>query len=242
MIALMWKEARELAPVFGILLGACVAGGIADVASNWRADHFAGVSVSFCWLISLAAAFLAGANVFARESRGNLCFLSSWPVKRGEIWAAKLLVTASFLALLALLSPKICVGLLALRGYDAAIVLDTASSLAPAETFACLGVASFALALMFSTIVDSSLTAVGLTLLAEISFGVWYGHVADFPMELWAAFAGSGVAILASAWGFTRTPVLERRKRVLRVLLACALLLVLLRLFDRVIASLAALW
>jgi len=118
MRALIWKEVRELAPGFWLLLGSSWALGVVDVAYNWREDRAAGVSLGFCWLMSMVAALLSGANAFARESRAQTVFLGSWPVTRWRIWLAKVLVPAVMCALLLALAFGGCAGLLAMRGYD----------------------------------------------------------------------------------------------------------------------------
>jgi len=118
MRALIWKEVRELAPGFWLLLGSSWALGVVDVAYNWREDRAAGLSLGFCWLMSMVAALLAGANSFARESRQQTTFLGSWPTSRGRIWLAKVLVPAAMWALLVALAFGACAGLLAMRGHD----------------------------------------------------------------------------------------------------------------------------
>lgn len=117
MKALVWKEIRELAPGFWLLLGTCWAVGVVDVVYNWREDRGAGMSLLVCALVSLVAALLAGANSYARESREQIVFLGKWPISRWRIWLAKALVPAVMWAALVALAASGCVGMLALRGH-----------------------------------------------------------------------------------------------------------------------------
>jgi len=117
MKALIWKEIRELAPGFWLLLLASWTVGVVDVAYNWNEDRGVGLSLVVCLVISLVAALLAGANSYARESREQIVFLGSWPVSRGRIWLAKTITPAVMWALLVALGTGGCLGLLAMRGH-----------------------------------------------------------------------------------------------------------------------------
>ena len=66
MRALIWKEVKELAPGFWLLVGMSWALGVVDVAYNWNRDRSVGLSLAFCWLLSMVAALLAGSHAFAR--------------------------------------------------------------------------------------------------------------------------------------------------------------------------------
>jgi len=117
MRALIWKEMRELAPGFWLLLGTCWAVGVVDVVYNWNEDRGAGMSLLVCALVSLVAALLAGANSYARESREQIVFLGKWPITRRRIWLAKAITPAVMWALLVALGTGGCLGMLALRGH-----------------------------------------------------------------------------------------------------------------------------
>lgn len=118
MRALIWKEVKELAPGFWLIVGTSWALGIVDLAYNWRGPRAVGISLGFVGLMSILGALLAGANSFARESRAQTVFLSSWPIPRRHIWLAKTIVPAVMWAAMVALATAGCLGLLALRGYD----------------------------------------------------------------------------------------------------------------------------
>ena len=116
MRALIWKEVRELAPGFWLLVTASWVLGVVDVTYNWREERAVGISLAFVWLVSMVGALLAGANSFARETREQMVFLGSWPIPRMRIWLAKVLVPAVMWAAFVALAFGGCVALLALRG------------------------------------------------------------------------------------------------------------------------------
>jgi len=232
MRALIWKEVRELFPAFILILCAAIMLGIVDVWYNWDKDRFVGISLGFCWLISMATALLSGANVMAREAHGHLSFLSSWPISRARIWAVKVAVTVVMLALLLVLSYGICTGLLVMRGYDAWHIYTEMIPIAQHIQIATL-VGLFCFTLMFSTLLRSPMAAAGLGLLfgwAVVLLHIYLTY--DYLPGRWGPWLGMGVldiseaapvvtfifiplvAVVAAAWGFMRTPIMESWRRV----------------------------
>lgn len=252
---LLWKEIRELTPGFALLLGSAVALGIVDVSYNWNEKRFVGMSLIFCWLISLVGALLGGANALARETNSNLAFLGSQPVSRRQVWVAKVAVTAVGLALLIALVFGICGGLLALRGYDVPRVLTDVLPV-PLGIEVVMVAGLFACGVLLSTVIRSAMGAAGAALLAAggLTLGYWLLVTYYFPARwgpwlgltggldlsaqlqvtrgAWGSFTQhfigldaawfwhlaawslmSGLAVLASAAGFCRPPVLEARRR-----------------------------
>jgi len=72
---------------------------------------------------------------------------------------------------------------------------------------------------------DSTLTAAGLTLLSGIILAASYPHATHLRLEVWAVFPGAAVPLGVCAWGFARTPVPERRKRLARTVIAFVLVM-----------------
>jgi len=171
MRALIWKEIKELAPGFWLLVGMSWALGVVDVAYNWNRDRSVGMSLAFCWLVSAVAALLAGANSFAREDRGLLVFLNSWPLARWRIWLAKVLVPAVTWVLLVGLAVGGCAGLLAMRGYDPFGMIGTATQ--DLWVIAALWVLLFGAGVMASAASPSPMAAAlgGAFLLGPVAWG-----------------------------------------------------------------------
>jgi len=249
MRALIWKEVRELLPAFILILCSAITLGIADVWYNWDKDRFVGISLGFCWLISMAAALLSGANVMARETHGQLSFLSSWPISRARIWAVKVAVTVVMLALLLVLIYGICTGLLVMRGYDAWHIYTEMIAMPQYIQIATL-VGLFCFTLMLSTLLRSPMAAAGLGFLFGGSVVLLYLYlIYDYLPDRWGPWLGfhpasiavttrgvifASIGLLAAvcaAWGFVRTPIVESRRRAAAVfgsylgILACGFLL-----------------
>ncbi len=232
MRALIWKEVRELFPAFILILCAAMTLGIVDVWYNWDKDRFVGISLGFCWLISMAAALLSGANVMARETHGQLSFLSSWPVSRARIWAVKVAVTVVMLALLLVLMYGVCCGLLSMRGYDAWHIY-TEMVPVPQDIQIATLVGLFCFTLMLSTLLRSPMAAAGLGVLFGGAVLLLQSYLTyDYLPGRWGPWLGWGVldiseaaatvtfifivlvAVVAAAWGFVRTPIMESWRRV----------------------------
>lgn len=81
MRALADKELRELLPIAVYILAGATLLGAADCIYNWGYDHCLGLYLTLCLIAVYPLAFLAGANTLSRESRDNLTFLASWPVR-----------------------------------------------------------------------------------------------------------------------------------------------------------------
>lgn len=194
MRALVWKEVKELARGFWLIVGASWALGVVDLAYNWREPRAVGISLGFVWLMSMVGALLAGANSFARESREQTVFLSSWPIARGRICLAKVIVPAVMWAAMLVLATLGCKGLLALRGYS----LEQASKLLDPAGFD-LGASGTIWALLFGAGVLASVavpSAMGAALVAVVlCFGAIWGW-----MALWHG--------VPAAFGFSLGPVL----------------------------------
>jgi len=177
MRALIWKEVNELAPGFWLIVGASWALGVVDVAHNWRGERAVGISLGFVWLVSMVGALLGGANSFARESREQTVFLSSWPVPRGRIWLVKVIVPAVMWTVMVALAAGGCLGLLALRGYD---YVQASKLLDPAGFD--LAAAGIVWALLFGAGVLASVavpTAMGAAVVGlVVSVGAIWGWVA----------------------------------------------------------------
>ncbi len=232
MRALIWKEVRELLPAFVLILGAAITLGIADVWYNWDKERFVGISLGFCWLISMAAALLGGANVMARESRGQLSFLGCWPVSRARLWAVKVTVTVVMLALLLVLIHGACCGLLKMRGHDAWNIYTEMIAMPQYLQIATL-VALFGFTLMLSMLLRSAMAAAGLGILFGAAMLALYLYLAyDYLPARWGPWLGMWpphtsegtraatfivialLAVVTAGWGFMRTPLMESWRRV----------------------------
>jgi len=182
MRALIWKEVRELAPGFWLLVTASWVLGVVDVTYNWREERAVGISLAFVWLVSMVGALLAGANSFARETREQMVFLGSWPIPRMRIWLAKVLVPAVMWAAFVALAFGGCVALLALRGYG---VHRAGNVIDPAGDPAATGVAwalLFGAGLVASVALPSAMVAAVVALV--LCFGTVWGYTvlwADVP-------------------------------------------------------------
>lgn len=236
MKALVWKEVRELAPGFALFLGSCIALGVVDVAYNWHQKRFVGISLIFCWLLSMVAALAGGANAFAREQRGQLSFLGTWPASRGQIWAAKLLVPIAMWIVLFAASFGICIGLLAMRGYAAGEVMR---DLSPPDLWinVAVWVGLFTTGLVASTAIPSTMgAAVGAVPVGALLIGLYVylyedlipGHLGpklglvlpDFPQatHLMPVIVVGVISVISSALAFVRARMLESLKRTLAVI------------------------
>ncbi len=190
MKALIWKEFRELLPAFVVLLASAIILGIVDAAYNWNEQRFVGISLGFCWVMSLTAALLGGANTFARESGANLSFLSSWPVSRTRVWAVKVGVTVITLVVLITLSFAICMGLISRAGYDPVEALESCVP-TPIIISVALAVGLFAFTLMVSTVTRSAMAAVALgTGAAGVCALGYYYAVSGYLVQRWGPWLG----------------------------------------------------
>ena len=232
MKALVWKEVRELAPGFALFVGSALALGVVDVAYNWHHKRFVGISLIFCWLISLVAALLGGANSFAREQRQQLSFLGTWPVSRRQMWAAKVLVPITTWLVLVVASFGICGGLLAMRGYDPMEVFIRDLIEMDAWVHVALWAGLFALGLVASTAIPSPIGAVIAAVpLGGLLIGLYAYLYGDFipgqlgpklglalpdlaqTSHLLPALVMVAVCVISSAVGFLGARMLERLRR-----------------------------
>jgi len=234
--ALVWKEVRELAPGFALFLGSCIALGVVDVAYNWRHERFVGISLIFCWLVSVVAALRGGANAFAREQRGQLSFLATWPVSRGQMWTAKVIVPVVKWIVLFGAAFGTCSGLLAMRGYA---VGEVVRQLSPPDLWIIVAVwiGLFTLGLLASTAIPSAIgAAVAAVPLGALLIALYVylyqdfipGHLGpklglvlpDFQnaAHLMSVIVVGVICIISSALAFLRARMLETLKRTLAVI------------------------
>ena len=227
MIALIAKEFRELiASAAAILLCAGLLGCI-ELAYNSIQPRYPahGLAAGIWAVMSVALAFLGGAAALAREDRGRLVFLTSWPQRRGLVWAAKaavsflltmLVIAAGFALCLAIAPPASKSGVLAaefLRGLTLGLPV------------------CFALGLMWAGVINS---VIGAGFLAAVTaagwawFGFWF-FGAYLPGQ-WGPYVGAetlsvqtvsvlivsalAIALLAGAWTCACVPLLETRRRL----------------------------
>ena len=116
MLALIWKEIRELAPGALLMLLAMVVVAAADAAVNSGKENPFPFSVSFAWVSTLLVAAAAGASVFARERPEQVRYLNSWPISRGRVAAVKVLVAAALTAITVVALLAVAESVLALGG------------------------------------------------------------------------------------------------------------------------------
>ncbi|MBU0611561.1 MAG: hypothetical protein KKI08_27030, partial [Armatimonadetes bacterium] len=227
MIALIAKEFRELIlPAVAVLLCAALLAGI-EWAYHLAEPRYAvqGLAAGIWAVMSVALAFLGGAAALAREDRGRLIFLTSWPQPRTLLWFAKaavsflltmLVIAAGFTVCMAVVPPASKSGVLAaefLRGLTLGLPV------------------CFALGLMWAGVINSVIGAgflAALTVAGWAWFDVWF-FGAYLPRQ-WGPYLGTesisstagyvlsvtGLAIplLAGAWTFSRVPLLETRRRL----------------------------
>ncbi len=244
MIALAWKEARELAPGALLMLLAMAVVAIADAAVNaGKANPFP-FSVSFAWLVTLLVAAGAGASVFARERPEQLRHLNSWPISRGRIAAVKVLVTAGLTVVTAALMVALAQSIVALAGINLWEGFGAAVSGRMAFVF-CLVLLFFCLTLSASALVRHPAgallpgPAVSLFLLYRYlvashavlapRFGPWLGMAWPWPVPGKiepTALALAAIAAAAGVLGYVLAPVAERGLRLKRTVAAYAGLIV----------------
>lgn len=229
MIAFIAKEVRELiAPAVAVLLCAALLVGI-ELAYNSVQPRYAvhGLAAAIWAAISVALAFLGGAAALAREGRGRLIFLISWPQPRPLLWLAK--ASGSFLLTMLVIAGgfALCV---------AVVPPASRSGMVGTETEFLRGLAwglpvCFALGLMWAGVVNS---VIGAGFLAAMSvaglawFGVWFFD-AYLPRQWGPHLGAEGVSpqvvdvlivaglvspLLAGVWTVSRVPLLETRRRL----------------------------
>jgi ABC-type transport system involved in multi-copper enzyme maturation permease subunit len=236
MRVLIDKELRELVPMAVFLLAIAAAIGSLDLLYNWRVDHCLGISLSLCYVLAYGIALLGGANAVGRESRDNLAFLASWPVRRGTIWLVKFALNLGIAALTAALCFAICLDLVRIAGYSNAQLAQLVGDLGPFLLIA-LWFFAFALTFFWSTMVRIPIAAVGLAFPTAVVLTVGLSYILEsYLPDFWGPWlglnpsrlegaqwnllagyivAGVGlVAFAASAVAFLRTPMLESKRRV----------------------------
>jgi hypothetical protein len=236
--ALTDKELRELVPPAVFILAIATVLGTLDLVYNWRQDHCLGISLTICLIAAFGIAFLGGANALARETREQMTFLASWPMRRETIWLIKLALNLGVSALTVALSFAICLVIVRMDGYD------------PQRFWRPIGVGGlwmlagiwlgcYALAFFWSALVRIPMAAAGLgsATAALFAFGLGYLVVAYLP-DRWGPWLGFDpdqlsasasdslmgvvavavalVAFGASAAAFVRSPVLEAKRRAIR--------------------------
>lgn len=228
MIALAWKEARELAPGALLMLLAMAVVAIADAAVNaGKANPFP-FSVLFAWLVTLLVAAGAGASAFARERPEQLRHLNSWPISRGRIAAVKVLTAAGLTILTTALIVAVAEGILALGGVNFWREYRDATLSGSVDVHAAVMLMLFCHTLAVSALVRSPAgvlvlgPVVGLLVLLGYAYITIGSPAARFGPSLglewsWvtvgtAMLTAAALALAAAAagvWGHTRTPIAE---------------------------------
>ncbi|MEN6645021.1 MAG: hypothetical protein ABFE08_21480 [Armatimonadia bacterium] len=233
MKALIRKEVRDLSVSFCAVLGTAVVLALIDLAYNYQWARYEGLAVSIWAVLAFVMAFLGGAGAFARESRQNMVFLSSWPYKRVTLWGAKALVSALLTFTAITLGFLICLSVVDFSSGSA----DLQTWVAP-ETWTALGYGlplCFAFALLWSTLLSPILAAAGLGLVTLFALAAGYVYVLGFYLPTaWGPYFGeietsvtlwkgcavmlSMLALATAGYAFVRLPVLETRRRLWRAL------------------------
>ena len=245
MIALAWKEVRELGPAALLVLFATVIVASTDAAvKSGRGNSFP-FCIPFVWIGTLLVAAAAGASVFARERPEHLRYLNSWPISRGRVAAVKVLVAAVLTVVATALMVAIAQSILALAGTSFWEEYGGVMSAKTVIAFSLVMLFVFCLTLSASALVRHPAgamllgPAVGLfvlyrylvasfTVLAP-RFGPWLGTAWPWPvpgkLEL-IALALAAIAAAAGVLGHVLAPVGERGLRLKRTVAAYAGLIV----------------
>ena len=235
MLALIWKEIRELAPGALLMLLAMVVVAAADAAVNSGKENPFPFSVSFAWVSTLLVAAAAGASVFARERPEQVRYLNSWPISRGRVAAVKVLVAAALTAITVVALLAVAESVLALGGISFWREYRDTTMSGSLEVHAALLILLFCHTLAVSALVRSPGAAlvlgpvVGFLVLLGYAFltlgplAARYGPQLglEWPWvtqtsSLLSAIDFAILAAVAGVWGDVRTPIAERALRLKR--------------------------
>jgi ABC-type transport system involved in multi-copper enzyme maturation permease subunit len=239
MIALVWKEIRELAPGALLMLLAMVVVATADAAVNSGKENPFPFSVSFAWVSTLLVASAAGASVLARERPEQLRYLNSWPISRGRVAAVKVLVAAALTAITVVALLAVAESVLALGGISFWREYRDTTMSGSLEVHAALLILLFCHTLAVSALVRSPgaalvlgpvvgfLVLLGYALLTLGPLAARYGPQLglEWPWvtqenALLSAIDFAVLAAVAGVWGDVRTPIAERTLRLKRTVAA----------------------
>ncbi len=239
MIALAWKEIRELAPGALLVLLAMLVVAAADAAVNSGKENPFPFSVSFAWVSTLLVASAAGASVFARERSEQLRYLNSWPISRGRVAAVKVLVAAALTAITVVALLAVAESVLAFAGISFWREYRDTTMSGSLEVHAALLILLFCHALAVSALVRSPGAALVLGPVVGFLVLLGYAFLTVGPLAarygprlglewpwvtqenaLLSAIAFALLAAAAGVWGHIRTPIAERTLRLKRTVAA----------------------